>query len=171
MQFSKSLKASKNMWRIGTPEHLDYRVCIFFTHMPATYRGPPHNIGSSPITARTRSARRSNPQRMSVASADSQIRCACASSSDCRLGSPITPAPRSRQSPSPNEHHRNQPGPSPCGHWPDELQSLATGERLARSHLPMPPSARQNLPAAFPSAAASTHKNRLCVCHRDDRTP
>jgi hypothetical protein len=45
------------------------------------------------MTARTRSARRSNPQRMSVASLAIQIRAPCARSIACRLGSPITPPP------------------------------------------------------------------------------
>src|ERR1700751_5940252 len=41
------------------------------------------------MTARTRSANRSKPQRMSVASLESQIRTLCELSSACRLGSPI----------------------------------------------------------------------------------
>src|ERR1700739_3520373 len=45
------------------------------------------------MTARTRSARRSNPQRMSVASLAIQIRAPCARSIACRLGSPITTPP------------------------------------------------------------------------------
>jgi len=50
--------------------------------------------GSWPMTARTRSASRSNPQRMSVASAANQMRAACAWSSVRKRGSPImTPTP------------------------------------------------------------------------------
>src|SRR5579875_1727160 len=51
--------------------------------------------GSSPSTAFTRSAKRSNPQRMSVASTASQMRVPCAPSRARKLGSPITqPPPR-----------------------------------------------------------------------------
>jgi len=49
--------------------------------------------GFSPMTARTRSASRSNPQRMSVASLAIQIRAPCARSIACKLGSPITLPP------------------------------------------------------------------------------
>jgi len=45
--------------------------------------------GFSPMIALTRSARRSNPQRMSVASLAIQIRPPCARSIACKLGSPI----------------------------------------------------------------------------------
>src|ERR1700741_190664 len=45
------------------------------------------------MTARTRSARRSKPQRMSVASLAIQIRAPCARSIACRLGSPIPTLP------------------------------------------------------------------------------
>ena len=43
------------------------------------------------MTARTRSARRSKPQRMSVASAESHIRASCDPSNARKLGSPIIP--------------------------------------------------------------------------------
>ena len=46
-------------------------------------------IGSWPITARTRSAKRSKPQRMSVTSTASQIRGPCVRSSARKLGRPI----------------------------------------------------------------------------------
>jgi hypothetical protein len=49
--------------------------------------------GFSPIIAFTRSASRSNPQRMSVASLAIQIRAHSARSIGCKLGSPITPPP------------------------------------------------------------------------------
>ena len=65
----------------------------------------------------TRSARRSKPQRMSVASAASQIRVLCARSSTRKLGSPITPpspAPPARRADDPPRNQAQSPDSAPA---------------------------------------------------------
>ena len=68
------------------------------------------------MTARPRSARRSNPQRMSVASLAIQIRAPCARSIACRLGSPITPPPPLPPATPAHVRHRILASPSGFGH-------------------------------------------------------
>jgi hypothetical protein len=75
------------------------------------------SIGARPVS-------RSNPHRMSVVSAASQIRVPCAPSSARKLGSPIMrpiPAPPARLA---DDTHRNLALPKGCAHRSGESQSL-----------------------------------------------
>src|SRR6266403_5806730 len=81
--------------------------------------------GFSPMTARTRSARRSNPQRMSVASLAIQIRAPCARSIACKLGSPITPLPPLPPTTLAHVRHRILASPSGFAHSAAGLRSTS----------------------------------------------
>src|SRR5579884_2293425 len=128
--------------------------------------------GFSPITACTRSASRSNPQRMSVASTASQMRVACAPSSARKLGSPIMPLPPRPPAPALARHHILAPPPGSA--------RCAAGSRPA-SHsacwAPPPFSLRQNgsrrptLPRNSRPAASSTSKSEARTTGALGRTP
>ncbi len=77
------------------------------------------------MTARTRSAKRSNPQRMSVASLAIQIRAPCARSIACKLGSPITPLPPLPPTTLAHVRHRILASPSGFAHSAAGLRSTS----------------------------------------------
>src|SRR5579883_2221035 len=126
--------------------------------------------GFSPITACTRSASRSNPQRMSVASTASQMRAACAPSSARKLGSLITPLPPRPSAPALAQHHSLAPPPGSA--------RSATVSRPARHRTRaalahgLPPRtrsrpARRGGPAALPRTCLRRHASPLlrhCAC-------
>src|SRR5579872_5480036 len=126
--------------------------------------------GFSPITACTRSASRSNPQRMSVASTASQMRAACAPSSARKLGSPITPLPPRPPAPALARRHSlapppgsarsatvSRPAPDPTRSAPARCPPTATRSRPAR----------RGGPAALPRTCLRRHASPLlrhCAC-------
>lgn len=86
------------------------------------------------ITARTRSASRSNPQRMSVASLANQMRAACAWSSVCKLGSPIMTRTRPPPTTLASDWHRTPALPSDSDRYSAAPQSkipVRSGNALA----------------------------------------
>src|SRR5208283_207004 len=124
--------------------------------------------GFSPMTALTRSAKRSNPQRMSVASLAIQIRAPCARSIACKLGNPITPpSPPPPATPAPVRHRILVP-PSGSGHSAAGFQHA---HRLLRSALP-PPLALPGIASARCRATVSSmRENTPCPEHAHGRTP
>src|SRR5712691_11259873 len=112
--------------------------------------------GFSPMTARPRSASRSNPQRMSVASLAIQIRAPCARSIACKLGSPITPPPPLPPTMPAHARHRIRASPSGFAHSSVGFQR---SHRQACS-APAPPLALPGtLSACVPPAASSIRKS------------
>src|SRR5579885_336500 len=137
---------------------------------------------SSPITVFTRSAKRSNPQRMSGRSTASQMRTACAPSSARKLGSPITPLPL--PPPTTLALARGQiPVPPPgCVHCAAVSPPAPHSARWAPAPLPPPslPRTRWPPPASPPcpsppqcsrAAASSTSKNAARSTRAPGRTP
>src|SRR5579884_2835762 len=150
--------------------------------------------GFSPITACTRSASRSNPQRMSVASTASQMRAACAPSSARKLGSPITPLPPRPPAPALARHHSlapppgsarsatvSPPAPDPTRSAPrkiyrnlnDEIESTPAPDPTRSAPARCPPTAtrsrpaRRGRPAALPRTCLRRHASPLlrhCAC-------
>src|SRR5579884_1117370 len=126
--------------------------------------------GFSPITACTRSASRSNPQRMSVASTASQMRAACAPSSARKLGSPITPLPP--RPPAPALARRHSLAPPPGSARSATVSPPARHRtRAALAHGPPPRTrsrpARRGGPAALPRTCLRRHASPLlrhCAC-------
>src|SRR5579883_1638259 len=126
--------------------------------------------GFSPITTCTRSASRSNPQRMSVASTASQMRAACAPSSARKLGSLITPLPPRPPAPALAQRHSlaPPPGSAHCAAVsPPALRSacwpLAHGLPPRTRSRP----ARRGGPAALPRTCLRRHASPLlrhCAC-------
>src|SRR6185369_5620604 len=124
--------------------------------------------GFSPTTAFTRSASRSNPQRMSVASLAIQIRAPCERSIACKLGSPITLLP--------------PPPPAIPAHVPDQILALPSGSGHSAAALRSasrpprwpgtPPIALPRIsPSRFPAAVSSTNSNATGTTPALDRTP
>src|SRR5579883_2390310 len=150
--------------------------------------------GFSPITACTRSASRSNPQRMSVASTASQMRAACAPSSARKLGSPITPLPPPPPAPALARRHSlapppgsarsatvSPPAPDPTRSAPrkiyrnlnDEIESTPAPDPTRSAPARCPPTAtrsrpaRRGRPAALPRTCLRRHASPLlrhCAC-------
>ena len=115
--------------------------------------------GSSPITARTRSASRSNPQRMSVASLAIQMRAPCASSIACKLGSPITPLPPPPPAAPAQVRIKSRPHPQAPPILEQNFHPRVSGTWPALRHLHF-----QNLRLPyFPATASSTSKNTRCA--------
>src|SRR5581483_1918570 len=126
--------------------------------------------GFSPITACTRSASRSNPQRMSVASTASQMRAACAPSSARKLGSPITPLPPRPPAPALAQHHSLAPPPG-SARSATVSRPARHRTRAALAHGPPPRTrsrpARRGGPAALPRTCLRRHASPLlrhCAC-------
>src|SRR5579885_2323645 len=126
--------------------------------------------GFSPITACTRSASRSNPQRMSVASTASQMRAACAPSSARKLGSPITPLPPRPPAPALARRHSLAPPPG-SAHCATVSPPARHRTRAALAHGPPPRTrsrpARRGGPAALPRTCLRRHASPLlrhCAC-------
>ena len=78
--------------------------------------------GSCPITAFTRSARRSKPQRMSADSAASQMRVFCSRSSVRKLGRPVKRETPARPTAREDEQDRSRARPVGFGRRPVESQ-------------------------------------------------
>lgn len=110
--------------------------------------------------ALTCSAKRSNPQRMSVASTASQIRVPCVRSSACKLGRPIMlplPTPKATRE---DDAHRIRALPSGFGLGQAALQSLRCSlSMLANSSLQLAPLPRpQTSPLLVPAISSSTRR-------------
>src|SRR5579885_16431 len=126
--------------------------------------------GFSPITTCTRSASRSNPHRMSVASTASQMRAACAPSSARKLGSPITPLPPRPPAPALARHHSLAPPPG-SARSATVSPPARHRTRAALAHGPPPRTrsrpARRGGPAALPRTCLRRHASPLlrhCAC-------
>src|SRR6516164_89813 len=112
------------------------------------------------MTALTRSARRSNPHRMSVASLAIQIRVPCARSIACKLGSPITPPPP--LTPVTLAHVRHRTLASPAGFAHSAIGFQHPHRPACSAHTPslaLP----GTLVACVPSAASSIRKSMACT--------
>src|SRR5437762_4236699 len=129
---SLNLPSSKRLYHNTNPSRSQYRI---FNRSPRrewnTNQCP--LSGSSPITARTRSASRSNPQRMSMASLASQIRVSCARSIACKLGSPITTSPPPPPVTRAHARHRTRAPPAGSGHSTGGFQHACPSPRSAWS--------------------------------------
>src|SRR5437762_2129598 len=163
---SLNLPSSKRLYHNTNPSRSQYRIFNRSLRREWNTNQCPLS-GSSPITARTRSASRSNPQRMSMASLASQIRVSCARSIACKLGSPITtpspPPPVTRA----HARHRTRAPPAGSGH-------SATGFQRAS---PRPPSAQTQsavllgiLPRCLCATVSSTQRNMVYTGRAHDRT-
>src|SRR5260370_14978485 len=108
------------------------------------------------MTARTRSDRRSNPQRMSVASLAIQIRAPCARSIACKLGSPITPPPP--LPPTTLAHVRHRILASPAGFAHSSVGFQRSNRQACSAQAP-PLALPGTLLACLPPAASSTRKS------------
>src|SRR5215472_1922075 len=120
------------------------------------------------MTARTRSASRSNPQRMSVASLAIQIRAPCARSIACKLGSPIIlwPLPKPA-TPAPGQRRILVP-PLSSDHSAVGFPRVG---RLCYSACSLPALPRK-APEGLPAIAFSGQKNTRCAnCARDKTRP
>src|SRR6266699_7133936 len=123
--------------------------------------------GFSPMTTFTRSAKRSNPQRMSVASLAIQIRAPCARSIACRLGSPITPPPP--LPPTTPAHVRHRILASPSGFAHSSVGFQRSNRRACSAHAP-PLALPRTLLACLPPAASSTRKSTAGTNRAHDKT-
>ena len=119
------------------------------------------------MTARTRSARRSNPQRMSVASLAIQIRALCAPSIACKLGGPITPPPP--LPPTRRAHVRNRILASPSGFACSSVGFQRSNRRACSAHAP-PLALPETLLACLPPAASSIRKSTAGASRAHDKT-
>src|SRR5208283_2168106 len=115
------------------------------------------------MTARTRSARRSNPQRMSVASVANQMRELCPRSSVCKLGSPIMtrtpPRPTRPASDLPQSRARPQDS-GRCSAAPQSL-TLSPSRHPADSAVASPPALPQTAASLLPAVAFSSSKTGI----------
>src|ERR1700686_2703301 len=135
-------------------------------------KGPSLN-GSWPITARTRSARRSKPQRMSLASTASQMRGPCVRSSARKLGRPImvlAPTPPATNADDPRRIRAPQPR---CGIEQAELQSpclvaqFSTRPDAPKAALALPRTA----PLPLPAISSSKRTTATTSPRARDKTP
>src|ERR1700691_107014 len=123
------------------------------------------------MTTRTRSAKRSKPQRMSVASAASHIRAACDPSSARKLGRPIIP-----RSPTPparrvSDSHQSQVQLKDCDLSADESQSpyhLAPMMTLQTRPASLP--LKQTSPLRLRPGASSSRRTAIPVNRVHDKT-
>src|SRR5579859_5789327 len=128
--------------------------------------------GSWLTTALTRSANRSNPQRISVASTASQMRVVCNPSSVRRLGKPIMAA-----SPAPLTTHaggsrQTRPRPLNCVRPQVALLSHSVLAPLYRPPPPALPSAAQTLRSpCYPRIAVSKNIVWNALYRAHDKTP
>src|SRR5208282_5869872 len=126
--------------------------------------------GSWPITVLTRSANRSKPHRISVGSAASQMRHACAPSSVRRLGRPITLLPPIPPAMHVNDPRRIRAPLQDCSREQDESQSprlapllsledaASSAEPLAlRRTQPFPPLANASSTQTFAMMSYPVH--------------
>jgi len=126
--------------------------------------------GSWPITACTRSARRSNPQRMSVASAASQIRGPGAPSNARRLGRPITtPAPTQIEAGA-GEPHQTPALPSSSSRGDDEARPQQIASMLAPVLTELLSRQRQRMWLRAYASASSTHTTATPATRAHDKT-
>ena len=126
--------------------------------------------GSCPMTVWTRSASRSKPQRMSAASAASQIRAPCARSSARRLGSAVNPAP-----PTPPPRHVNAPLRNPAPQTPAGRSPAGSRSRNSAVGIDAPPPPQRALPQTAPlslgAAVSSRYKTAIPSDDAPGRTP
>ena len=128
--------------------------------------------GSWPITARTRSAKRSKPQRMSVASAASQMRGPCAPSNACKLGSPIITRSQAQPAVLASDPPRIRAQPIDSGPCSDESQSPCYTQVQAKPVLRLSSlSLLRTSPLRFLQAASSIRKKANPANLDPDRTP
>src|SRR5580658_4617167 len=114
--------ASSRLYQSTNPSPSHVKI---FSRSPRRERNTnrPFPEGSWPMTTFTRSARRSKPQRMSVASVASQMRTPCAPSNACKLGRPIMTRSRAQPAVRTSDSHQIQPPQKDCVPCSGESQS------------------------------------------------
>ena len=128
--------------------------------------------GSCPITALTRSAKRSKPQRISTASEAIQIRAPCARSSACKLGRPVKRASPAQPARPADDGRRSRVPPARCARrragsqWPGCATLLA-----APAPRPVEPALPRSVPCQPGSAASSKRRSGSGQARVHGRTP
>jgi hypothetical protein len=125
------------------------------------------------MTTRARSAKRSKPQRMSVASAANHIRAPWDPCSARKLGKPITPRSPTQPAGRVGDWSRTRAQPQGCILPLDESRSpYPLPMAIVRSPQPASVPEKQTSFLRLPPAASSSRRTAICVnCVHDKTTP